>query len=376
MSTIQQTKNQNQEVQQLSQRIWVKEQETNALKVQNRHLIAQLEEAEKNTKPTEKWAQQISNEVQNYLKPVVNEIQQQSQIAQVQIEKSLTQAFEMIQGTLRGVYQQSQRCQESVNQLSSHSADLERKVHEQRKADQIFFQEKIFASMQAFCDRIERQLEGRLSILSTVEVMNIKVNEMLTDIQSMKNATTSMSKNAELNRQDFTRMGRDGIENHQKLTEIEIQARNVEEISRDALQQIQNHRTEFKILRGEMRAVLEQSQRLTERFNQIELAVQNGATQSTMNEIKEIIASDQIQTIQNDSDVVKMDSKNDDLGVILGLLRNQKNELKKAAKEAESYLKSVNVNHQDGVTLENQEVKDTNLASSVELNHSNPEANS
>ncbi len=348
------------DVQQLNQRIWVKDQEVNALKVQNRHLIAKLEEAEKNTKPTQQWAHQISSEVQNYLQPVVNDINKQSQIAQIQIEKSLTQAFEMIQGTLRGVYQQSQRVQDSVGELATHSGELEKKIHEQRKADQIFFQEKIFSSMQAFCDRLERQIEGRLSSLSAVEVMNVKVNEMLSDIQAMKAITSNMGKNSELNRQDFSRVGKDNIENSHKLTEIEIQSRNMEEIIRDALQQIQNHRTEFKILRGEMRSIIEHSQRINEKVNHIDERLVETANEVQVSprdherlrqELKDIdavesiedliaIKNEDIHNIQSALETGQFDTKKEDLGMILELLRTQKSELKKVAKEAEIYLRN------------------------------------
>ena len=144
------------------QRLWVKEQEINALKVQNRHLISKLEESE---------SRSHSN-----IQPVVAEI-----------EKSLGTAYEMLQGTMRGIYQQSQRCQAAVDELTSHSRDLENRLNEQRKADRVYFQDKIFASITAFCDRMERQIENRLQALEVIEVVHVKQNEILSDLDQIKN---------------------------------------------------------------------------------------------------------------------------------------------------------------------------------------------
>ena len=51
------------ELQQFQQKVWVKEQEINALKVQNRHLIAKLEEAELSAKPNQINTQQIAQQI-------------------------------------------------------------------------------------------------------------------------------------------------------------------------------------------------------------------------------------------------------------------------------------------------------------------------
>src|ERR1700758_3826084 len=71
------------ESQLVQQRLWVKEQEVSALKVQNRHLIAKLEDAEKSAQPNQINTQKIATEIQNKLKPLIGDIQ-----------KSLTESFD------------------------------------------------------------------------------------------------------------------------------------------------------------------------------------------------------------------------------------------------------------------------------------------
>src|SRR3954466_9940659 len=72
----------------LEQRIWVKEQEVSALKVQNRHLLAKLDDAEKSAKPNQVNTQFIALEVQKSLQPVLQEL-----------DKSIKGAFEILQST-------------------------------------------------------------------------------------------------------------------------------------------------------------------------------------------------------------------------------------------------------------------------------------
>ena len=63
------------EGQQAQQRLWVKEQEVSALKVQNRHLIAKLEDAEKSAEPNKINTQKIASEIQNQLRPLIGDIE-------------------------------------------------------------------------------------------------------------------------------------------------------------------------------------------------------------------------------------------------------------------------------------------------------------
>lgn len=326
---------------QTEQRIWIKEQEINALKVQNRHLLSKLEDAEKSAKPNQINTQFVAIEVQKSLQPVLQ-----------QLEKSIQGAFEILQSTMRGVYQQSQRCQQAVEEMGAHSRDLEVRMHEQRKADHVFFQEKILASVTAFTDRMERQIENRLKALTHLEVMSSKQNEMLNDVDQMKALVTSMQKAFDLSRSDLTRMEKESTESTQKLIEVQVQTQNSEELARDVLQQIQNHRAEFKLLRGEMRSILETNQKLNEKMNQIEAQVVQHQEKRIEQELKEIETADSIQElidikdkdIQGIQEVLSAENatqNKEDLALILEMLRSQKSNLKKVAKEAELRLKAL-----------------------------------
>lgn len=174
------------ENQMIQQKLWVKEQEVSALKVQNRHLIAKLEDAEKSAQPNQINTQKIATEIQNQLKPLIGDIQ-----------KSLTESFDILKGTMRGIYQQSQRAQQAVEDIGAHSREVELRLNEQRKADQVYYQEKILSMVTSFGERIERQLENRLRNLAVVELMNTKQNEVLADVDMIKNAIAQLIVNNE-----------------------------------------------------------------------------------------------------------------------------------------------------------------------------------
>ena len=354
------------------QKIWVKEQEINALKVQNRHLIAKLEEAEQGAKPnqinTQLIAEQISSEIKSILRPAIAETQKQNTLVQAQMEKSLTQAFEMMQNTLRGVYQQSQRSQEAVDSLTEHSRDLEARNVEVRKNDQIFYQEKIFSLLVTFFERVERQLDQRLGVLSSIEHMITKQNEMLTDVEAVRGISLSTQKITEANRGEVARIEKSFAETTQKFIEVEVQARNIEEMIRDAYQQIQNHRAEFKLVKGEIRAMIEHTAKLNEKITIFDdrmsetvknIQEQSKAQDRIREELKVIEANDTlenlidvktedinaIQNVINSGTDTPLEGKGtgeedkEDLVMILELLKAQKNDLKKVANEAETYLK-------------------------------------
>lgn len=358
----------------LEQRIWVKEQEVSALKVQNRHLLAKLDEAEKTARPNQINTQFVAVEVQKSLQPVIQEL-----------EKSIKGAFEILQSTMRGIYQQSQRCQQAVEEIGAHSRDIEVRINEQRKADHVFFQEKILASVTAFCDRMERQIENRLKSLSVIDVLSSKQNEMLNDVDQMKAMITGIHKNSDLNRSDLSRIERDAAEVGQKLVEVHVQANNSEELSRDVLQQVQNHRSEFKLLRGELRAILDNTAKLSEKISLIEERVTRHHENNLEQELKEIETNDSIQelidikeadisNIQSVLNAAEVSQNKEDLALILDMLRSQKSDLKKVAKEAETRLRAAKVTElarNNAVTNANDDeilAKGTNEVQEVSLN--------
>ena len=338
MSIKNQTTDSNQ--QQLQQRLWVREQEINALKVQNRHLISKLEDAEKTHRPYQINTQIVANEVHQHLRPVLGEI-----------EKSLKTAFEMLQGTLRGVYQQSQRAQAAVEEMQAHSKEVDMRMHDQRKADQVYYQEKIFASITSFCDRIERQIDNRLKSLAVVEMMNTKQNEVLADLEQIKTVVNSAQRNTESSRAELGRIEKESVEVSQKLVEMQIQTRNSEEVSRDGLQQIQNHRSEFKILRGEIRAMTESVQKLVERVTLMEGQVQSANVANSVaslknslpagHELDPSLQADALEGLEGAIAAGNLDASQDELAMILELLRSQKANEKKEVKKIEGFLRQI-----------------------------------
>ena len=265
------------DTQQIQQRLWVREQEINALKVQNRHLLTKLDDAEKSAKPNQINTQGIAEEVQKNLKPVLAEM-----------EASLKSAFDILQSTMRGIYQQSSRAQEAVDEMTRHTRDIQNQM-----------QDNVTATMTTFCDRLERQI---LSRLNGVDILVQKQNEMLRDIETMKVAFASMQSRSE----------NGSAEASQRLVEVQIQSRNSEEVTRDALQQIRNHRSEFKILRAEVRTLLENSR-----------SAVNGD-------------SSDLEVSEN----APLDASGEDMTRVLELLRNQKSDLQKVAKDSENFLKN------------------------------------
>ncbi len=217
------------EGQQAQQRLWVKEQEVSALKVQNRHLIAKLEDAEKSAEPNKINTQKIASEIQNQLRPLIGDI-----------EKSLTESFDILKGTMRGIYQQSQRAQQAVEDIGAHTREVELRNNEQRKADQVYYQEKILSMVTSFGERIERQLENRLRNLAVVELMNTKQNEVLADIDMIKGAMSElMVSNESLRSEIKTLLKESAQRNSSNIEKIAGIFSESNQLKRDALQEAQ-----------------------------------------------------------------------------------------------------------------------------------------
>lgn len=237
------------ELQQIQQRLWVKEQEVSALKVQNRHLIAKLEDAEKSAEPNKINTQKIATEIQNQLRPLIAEI-----------EKSLTESFDILKGTMRGIYQQSQRAQQAVEDIGAHSREIELRTNEQRKADQVYYQEKILSMVTSFGDRIERQLENRLRNLAVVELMNTKQNEVLADVDMLKNSVASLVVSNESLRSEIKALIKETAQ--QNTSSIEKIAEIYSESSRLKSEAIAEAKQTEKILKSQQ-TVIQASENIT-----------------------------------------------------------------------------------------------------------------
>ncbi len=335
----------------LQQRLSVREQEINSLKVQNRHLLNRIEELEKNSKPNQINTQFVADEVHRHLEPVIS-----------QLQNTITSSFEILQSTMRGIYQQSQRAQQAVEDMAAHSRDLEVRMNEQRKADQNFYQDKMFSMIGAFCDRVERQIEIRMKALSTVELMNTKQNEVLADIENIKSSISSMQKNSDSNRGEIARIERNASESNEKLIDVQLQTQTSEELIRDTLQQVQNHRAEFKIIRSELKQAIEVMNRLVDRVGEETYSIPSGdnidlspveqeeaqaAAEPAAPAIDETrIINDLIEQKHRELEVLERSieeqsttQSKEDAAMILALLRAQKSELQRVAEDAKSYLK-------------------------------------
>jgi hypothetical protein len=335
----------------LQQRLSVREQEINSLKVQNRHLLNRIEELEKNSKPNQINTQFVADDVHRHLEPVIS-----------QLQNTITSSFEILQSTMRGIYQQSQRAQQAVEDMAAHSRDLEVRMNEQRKADQNFYQDKMFSMIGAFCDRVERQIEIRMKALSTVELMNTKQNEVLADIENIKASITIMHKNSDSNRGEIARIERNASESNEKLIDVQLQTQTSEELIRDTLQQVQNHRAEFKIIRSELKQAIEVMNRLVDRVGEETYtipsgdAIELGSGESSESSIPVEVATPAIDETRIINDLIEQkhrelevlersieeqsgNQSKEDAAMILALLRAQKSELQRVAEDAKSYLK-------------------------------------
>jgi hypothetical protein len=335
----------------LQQRLSVREQEINSLKVQNRHLLNRIEDLEKNSKPNQINTQFVADEVHRHLEPVIS-----------QLQNTITSSFEILQSTMRGIYQQSQRAQQAVEDMAAHSRDLEVRMNEQRKADQNFYQDKMFSMIGAFCDRVERQIEIRMKALSTVELMNTKQNEVLADIENIKASIGIMQKNSDSNRGEISRIERNASESNEKLIDVQLQTQTSEELIRDTLQQVQNHRAEFKIIRSELKQAIEVMNRLVDRVGEEVYTIPSGDTVDLSPEagdevqvaaepatpaidetriINDLIEQKhrELEVLERSIEEQSASQSKEDAAMILALLRAQKSELQRVAEDAKNYLK-------------------------------------
>lgn len=316
----------------LQQRLNVREQEINALKVQNRHLLGRIEELEKEAEPNQIDTQFVADEVKRTLDPVIQ-----------QMKVTMTSSFEILQSTMRGIYQQSQRSEKAVSDMSAYTRELEIRIEEQRKQDQNFYQDKVFSMIANFCDRLERQIEIRLKALGAVEVIQAKQNEILVDLETVKSAMGSVQRNSESGRADITRMEKNTTEVQTKLTDVQLQTRASEEIARDTLQQIQNHRAEFRLIRAELRQAVESMNGLLNKVEETqELVTAGPAPRSDEQLIEALVEKKQKEIEVLESSLVDQapGHAEQDATMILALLRAQKNELQRAAEEAKNYIKN------------------------------------
>jgi hypothetical protein len=187
----------------LTQRLWVKEQEVAALKTQNRHLIARLEELEqKKTDVEENTAAlgEFRGNLTTQLSAALNSIQEQIHRFTNQIlsstETSLKSGFDTIQQTMRALYTQNQRSQQQIEKAVGSIGTLEQRVDtqasevlNQSKVHNLQFQDKVIGNLNGFMDRVERLMDSRLQGLSEIARLDYKQEELLTEIKNLTAAS-------------------------------------------------------------------------------------------------------------------------------------------------------------------------------------------
>ncbi len=322
-----QNQNQNQvnNTQYLQHRLHVREQEINALKVQNRHLLGKIEELEQAAEPNQIDTQFVADEVKRHIDPVVQALQ-----------TTLNASFEMIQSTLKGIYQQSQRSQNAVEEMAAHAQGLETRMNEQRKQDQIFYQDKVFAMIGNFCDRLERQIDVRLRSLSVVEMVHSRQNEILVDLETLKAAIFSVQKFSEANRSDIHRIEKTSSLTQQILQDIQRGGKTIEEprvraqaTAPRVMIQLPNPGkvNSIEVIPAPVpkapEAVAEQVHSRGDDHPQVSDRAQNQVPHQAVREFGNL----QLSSLAKE-----------DAGMILALLRAEKNELKKVARKARDYL--------------------------------------
>ena len=314
----------------LQQRLQVREQEINGLKIQNRHLLGQIEELEKQAKPNTIDTQFVADEVRKHLEPVIQ-----------QLSGTITSSFEMLQSTMRGIYQQSQRSQKAVEDMSAYTRDLEVRLNDQRRQDQNFYQDRIFSMISNFTDRLERQVEVRLKSLGTVEILNAKQNEILNELEALKSSFNGVQRNSESSKGEISRVERNSTEINQKMVEVQVQTQSALELIRDALQQIQNHRAEFKLIRSEFKLTVDHMNSLLNKVEE-ERSLLDGSINPQPGDalIRTLVEQKQkeIEGIEKSLESESAGRTQEDAAVILSLLRTQKDELQRAADQAKNYI--------------------------------------
>jgi hypothetical protein len=318
----------------MQQRLSVREQEINALKVQNRHLLAKIDELEKAAEPNQIDTQYIADEVKRHIDPVVQ-----------QLQATLNASFEMIQSTLKGIYQQSQRSQNAVEEMAAHAQGLEIRMNEQRKQDQNFYQDKVFSMIGNFCDRLERQIDVRLKSLSVVEMVHSRQNEILIDLETLKAAIFSVQKFNEANRIDIHRIEKSTNVIHQTLLDNRHNGKGIEEAKSRGIS------PEVRVAAPRVTLQLRnpgnvESLQVQEPV-QLGSIIQPNLEAESANPLEEN-AGTRVAGISGELGNVKLSSlAKEDASVILSLLRAEKNELKKVARKAREYLESTSRSETD-----------------------------
>lgn len=193
-----------------------------------------------------------------------------------------------------------------------------------------------------FCNRIERQIEIRFKALSSIELMNTKQNEVLSDVERMRVALENINLYYQ--------------ESADKLNGVQLNARSSKEMTQNLLQQMQNQRAEFKLIRSELNTALDI-------MNAVPYSKQNRFKPETNDDdvfasvpiqkeeirierdpsqiIDDLIEKKHIELNELEKNTENQDPEKiqDNAAELLSLIRAQHNEIQRVADDAKQFLK-------------------------------------
>lgn len=229
----------------------IREQEVNALKAQNTHLINKIQELEGTKVGIEENNHLISGfrgQMDQQLSAALNQLQEQVQrftkAVLVNTESALKGGFEAIQGTMKAIYTQSQRGQEQISQSLKIVQEIDKRIEghsidvlSQAKVQNLQFQDKLTANIQNFCERVERTIDNRLEALSGLESLRGKQEETLKSLDSVDRSRADMVS---------------------KMMSLEITQKNSDSVNKETQTQVQILRAEIRALRSEIQGIADQ----------------------------------------------------------------------------------------------------------------------
>ncbi len=139
------------------------------------------------------------------------------------------------------------------------------------------------------------------------------------------------------------------------MIDVPAQTQNAQELPRDTLPPVKNHRSEFRLIRSELQAAVEYINKISRRLESdavdrnrkanAEAKAQNDHEVEATGEnhlINELTENKhrELEAMEKSIESQGMESSKDDATMILALLRAQKSELQRVADEAKNFLKN------------------------------------
>ncbi len=369
----------------VEKRIWAKDQEIAALKLQNKHLLTKVDQIERamagndpresahaiKTAVIQGLHQTLSQMIQAELSPMVKALQNEEVVLRLgNIEKQVAQFMSQFQNvlltmseklaqvttqiphtvqktvsvnldkglgqihdTIKGLYSQASRAEASVERMLGRVGDLDKRVEEINRQSS----EKTYSTMNAFFDRIERQIEIRMKSLGEIESVRAKQNETLVDLESIRQTATSLLRVMEESRSDLGRVERQIQELSVRSVDLEVQTRTHDQILKDVFVQMQSHRNDFKSLKAEIKSNLSSTEDLAGWVRQELETVQSTARVEDLINMKD----QEIQSMESALKESREQQNQQDLIQILAMLKSQRVGLEQVAQDSKNFIQDI-----------------------------------